>query len=48
MNLAVERYTDQTTRWPEKGRHILAQFDATSIVVYQDEQLRKTLGMDLS
>ena len=35
MNLATECYTEQTARWPKKGRSILAQFDATSIVVYQ-------------
>jgi hypothetical protein len=35
MNLKVERYLDQSDRWPKDGRHILAQFDADSIVVYQ-------------
>lgn len=35
MNLQVERYVDQRIRWPQDGRHILAQFDANSIVVYQ-------------
>jgi hypothetical protein len=35
MNLATECYTEQTIRWPKDGRHILAQFDAASIVVYQ-------------
>src|SRR6266567_1732369 len=35
MNLKVERYLDQSDRWPKEGRHILAQFDADSIVVYQ-------------
>jgi hypothetical protein len=35
MNVAVDRYLDQTARWPNDGRHILAQFDAQSIVVYQ-------------
>jgi hypothetical protein len=33
--LTTERYTDQLARWPRTGRHILAQFDAESIVVYQ-------------
>jgi hypothetical protein len=28
-------YLDQSKRWPVFGRHILAQFDADSIVVYQ-------------
>ena len=35
MNLTVERYVEQMARWPRAGRYILAQFDATSIVVYQ-------------
>lgn len=35
MNLQTERYLDQCTRWPKEGRHILAQFDSDSIVVYQ-------------
>jgi hypothetical protein len=29
------RYIDQQHHWPRTGRHILAQFDATTIVVYQ-------------
>jgi hypothetical protein len=33
--LAFERYVLQRARWPSSGRHILAQFDATTIVVYQ-------------
>jgi len=33
--LHLERYTDQLRRWPAAGRHILAQFDDSSIVVYQ-------------
>src|SRR5687768_745685 len=33
--LATERYEAQTARWPTRGRHILAQFDDTSVVVYQ-------------
>jgi hypothetical protein len=35
MQLATEQYLNQTARWPRGGRHILAQFDADSIVVYQ-------------
>ncbi|PSM31557.1 DUF4291 domain-containing protein [Haliangium sp. UPWRP_2] len=34
-SLRVERYLDQRARWPSTGRHILAQFDDQSIVVYQ-------------
>lgn len=33
--LATERYEAQTARWPARGRHILAQFDDASVVVYQ-------------
>jgi Domain of unknown function (DUF4291) len=33
--LATERYEAQNARWPTRGRHILAQFDETSVVVYQ-------------
>lgn len=33
--LRTERHATQTARWPATGRHILAQFDADSIVVYQ-------------
>lgn len=35
MPLALEAYADQKARWPRAGRVILAQFDASSIVVYQ-------------
>jgi len=33
--LHLELYNDQISRWPAAGRHILAQFDDTSVVVYQ-------------
>lgn len=35
MKLATEIYSNQTIKWPEKGRHILAQFDENTVVVYQ-------------
>lgn len=35
MNLKTEPYSQQVDRWPSKGRVILAQYDADSIVVYQ-------------
>jgi Domain of unknown function (DUF4291) len=35
MNLETEPYLDQLARWPTSGKHILAQFDDTSIIVYQ-------------
>jgi hypothetical protein len=33
--LQLESYAAQTARWPKEGRHLLAQFDAESVVVYQ-------------
>lgn len=33
--LITESYASQRLRWPQAGRHILAQFDDDSIVVYQ-------------
>lgn len=33
--LRTERYVDPASRWPARGRHVLAQFDRDSIVVYQ-------------
>ena len=35
MKLPTERYLDQVATWPSEGRHILAHYDADSIVVYQ-------------
>lgn len=35
MNLATARYLDQVATWPSEGRHILAHFDAETIVLYQ-------------
>ncbi len=35
MNLLREPYQTQRARWPQAGCHILAQFDETSIIVYQ-------------
>jgi hypothetical protein len=35
MPLTFERYSLQRARWPRAGRHILAHFDADTIVVYQ-------------
>jgi hypothetical protein len=33
--LSLESYLSQRTIWPASGRHILAQFDAHTVVVYQ-------------
>jgi Domain of unknown function (DUF4291) len=35
MNLPTEPYAAQTARWPATGRHILASYDAASVIVYQ-------------
>src|SRR5688572_7892736 len=35
MPLKMESYEEQLERWPRDGRHILAQCDEESIVVYQ-------------
>jgi len=33
--LVTELYRDQAAGWPQEGRHILAQFDDETVVVYQ-------------
>ena len=33
--MMIEPYLVQEARWPTSGRHILAQFDAESVIVYQ-------------
>jgi hypothetical protein len=33
--LPTESHSSQSARWPHQGRHILAHYDAESIVVYQ-------------
>lgn len=35
MNLITETYSTQLARWPRKGQQILAQYDDSSVVVYQ-------------
>jgi hypothetical protein len=35
MDLVTEPYRTQNVRWPTSGRHILAQFDGESVIVYQ-------------
>ncbi|BFZ04330.1 hypothetical protein BsWGS_07369 [Bradybaena similaris] len=34
-DLVMENYSTQQQHWPSEGRHILAHFDDTSVVVYQ-------------
>jgi hypothetical protein len=38
MRIATESYETQRSRWPTSGRHILAQYDDKTIVVYQAYQ----------
>ncbi len=35
MNLTTEPYLAQLEQWPKKGRHIMAQYDTDTVVVYQ-------------
>lgn len=35
MKLLTEPYLNQASNWPKTGRHILAQFDEDTVVVYQ-------------
>ena len=35
MKLITEPYLEQVKRWPRSGKHIMAQYDADTIVVYQ-------------
>jgi hypothetical protein len=35
MKLTTESYLAQAERWPKSGRHILAQYQAETVVVYQ-------------
>lgn len=35
MTLQTEPYLTQVARWPSSGRHVMAQFDEQSVVVYQ-------------
>ena len=34
-SLLVEPYVEQIARWPREGRHLMAQYNETSIVLYQ-------------
>lgn len=35
FDLVTEKYGEQLKRWPKAGRHILAQHDNETIIVYQ-------------
>ena len=43
MKLITEPYLEQLNRWPRSGRHILAQFDDSSVIVYQ--AYRPSIGL---
>jgi hypothetical protein len=43
VRLITEPYLAQEATWPNAGRHILAQFDAESVVVYQ--AYRREIGV---
>jgi len=43
VRLRTERYDLQRKRWPERGRHVLAQFDDRGVVVYQ--AYRPSIGL---
>lgn len=35
MNIKTKLYKEQLKEWPEKGHHILAQYDSEKVIVYQ-------------
>ena len=35
MSIELSSYLEQRARWPGEGRHIMAQYDDASVVVYQ-------------
>jgi hypothetical protein len=35
MKLNTGLYSEQIKKWPQSGKHILAQFDESKVVVYQ-------------
>jgi hypothetical protein len=35
MKLTIKKYKEQLQDWPEKGHHIMAQYDDEKIIVYQ-------------
>jgi hypothetical protein len=46
MKLITELYLEQLNRWPRSGRHILAQFDDSSVTVYQ--AYRPSIGLHVA
>ena len=35
MKVKVKKYTEQLKEWPERGHHIMAQYDDEKVIVYQ-------------
>jgi Domain of unknown function (DUF4291) len=35
MTIPAELYLEQAPQWPSEGKHILAHYDADTLVVYQ-------------
>jgi hypothetical protein len=44
MNPISVPYLTQQARWPHDGRHILAQYDASSVVVYHAYDRKMSLN----
>src|ERR1043165_4803179 len=42
-SLRIEPYVAQRARWPVEGRHVMAQFDEETVVVYQ--AYRPSIGL---
>ncbi|WP_426048247.1 DUF4291 domain-containing protein [Chryseobacterium sp. NFX27] len=42
MKLKLKKYKEQLQNWPQKGYHIMAQYDEDKIIVYQS--YRKEIG----
>ena len=42
-SLRLESFQAQSARWPASGRHVLAQYDDESVVVYQ--AYRPSIGL---
>src|SRR4028118_1985145 len=43
MRIPTDLYLEQLAVWPKEGRHILAHYDETSIIVYQ--VFRPSIGL---
>ena len=42
MKIELKKYTEQVNEWPQKGYHIMAQYNHEEIIVYQS--YRKSIG----